>query len=360
MKRPATSIMKKPAAVACTSQVRQRFIAHSSADNRRRYKRNQMRLKRKPAAAASSKVRKKISKYAAVDERAGSRHRLYPCCGKRKALCTCDYTQLHDTLNHDALRDLINYLSTADLLTVKDTVDSGVFLSSVDIQHLSMSMAFRYCLVFRRFSNHSTWAALMPCIRSARVNWNGIRKALQNIIDSDEKMFGGLFYPATLRKYRMLPERRWRACKRMGAADRETLSLRLLLSAIPSKECANYDKNPSRENWRMFVERYQSNVASTTRGLFSDYGMKCALDCLVLGSASRFPDSMISVWPTDCSGYVKAFKKLWRVSVPRDQRFLALCYIFMEVSKHHGGRLRFPEVCMHLCWMLRADAIRDS
>ena len=122
-----------------------------------------------------------------------------------------------------AFLDFMNYLGSADLLTIKDTVDTGFFLSTVDILHLSMSMAFRYCLVFRRFSNHSTWCALMPYITSTQVNWHGIRKALQRIIDADEKMFGGLFYPATLRNYRMLPERRWRACKGMGAADRETL-----------------------------------------------------------------------------------------------------------------------------------------
>ena len=91
----------------------------------------------------------------------------------------------------------------------------------------------------------------------------------------------------------------------MGAADRETLSLRFLFSAIPSRECAKHDKNPSRENWRMFVERYQSNVKSTTAGLFSGYSMKCALDCLVLSSLFRFPDCMISVWPNDCGGYVR-------------------------------------------------------
>ena len=200
----------------------------------------------------------------------------------------------------------------------------------------------------------------MPCITSAQVNWQRIRRAFQRIIDSDEKMFGGLFYPATLKKYRMLPQRCWRACKGMGAADRETLSLRLLLAAIPSEECATYDKNPSRENWRIFSERYQSSVKSTTAGLFSGYAMACALDCLVLSSASRFPDCMISVWPSDCGGYVKAFRKRRRVAVPRDQRFLALCYIFMQVSKHHGGRLRCPAMCMHFCWMQRAKAIRDS
>ena len=253
----------------------------------------------------------------------------------------------------------MKYFSNANLLTIKDTVDTGAFLSSVDTQHLSMSMAFRYCLVFRRFSKLSTWSVLMPCITSPRVDWKRIREALQHIIDSNETIFGSFFYPATLRKYRLLPERRWRACTGMGAADRETLSLRLL-SAIPSRECANYDKNPSRENWRSFVERYQSNVKSTTAGLFSSYSMKCALDCLVLSSLSRFPDSVISVWPSDCGGYVKAFKKLWRVSVPKDKRYLALCYIFMLISKHRGGRLRFPEVCMHFCWMQRAKAIRDT
>ena len=134
----------------------------------------------------------------------------------------------------------------------------------------------------------------------------------------------------------------------MSAAGRETLSLRLLLSAIPSRECANYDKNPCRDNWRMFVACYQSSIKSTTAGLFSGYSMKCALDCLVMSNASRFPDGMISTWPSDCGGYVNAFKKLWRAPVPRDQRFLALCYIFMQVSRHHGGRLRFPEVCMHM------------
>ena len=233
MKRPSASIMKKPAAVACPladpPQVRRRFIAHSPADNRGRRQRQLMRLRRKPAAAACSKVLKRRTKRAAVDNRAGSRHRLYPCCGKRKVSCRCDYTQLHDTVNQGALLDFINYLDTADLLTMNDTVDTGVFLSSVDIQEFSMSMAFRYCLVFRRFNKHSTWSALMPCITSARVDWQGIRKALQHIIDSDEKMFGGLFYPATLRRYRMLPQRRWRACKGMSAAGRDTLSLCLLV-----------------------------------------------------------------------------------------------------------------------------------
>ena len=216
-------------------------------------------------------------------------------------------------LIQDALLDLINYLGTAALLTMNGTVDTGVFLSSVDLQHLSMSMAFRYCLVFRRFNNHSNWSALMPFITSAKVIWQGMRKALQQIRGSGEKMFGGLFYPATLRKYRMLPQRRWRACKGMSAPVRETLSLRLLLSAIPSRECVKYDKNQCRENWRMFVECYQSNIKSPAAGLFSAYSMKCALDCLVMSSASCFPDGMIS-----------AFKKLWRDPVPRDQRFIVL------------------------------------
>ena len=110
----------------------------------------------------------------------------------------------------------------------------------------------------------------------------------------------------------------------------------------------------------MFVECYQSNIKSTTAGLFSGYSMKCALDCLVMSSATRFPDGVFSAWPSNCNGYVTAFKKLWRVPVPRDQRFLALCYIFMHVSRHHGGRLRFPEVCMHLCWVQRAGALLRS
>ena len=203
-------IMKRPSAslLADSPQVRGRFLAQSPADNKRRRQRQVMRNRRKPAAAAGSKVVKKQRKPAAVDNRPGSRHRLFPCCGKRKVFCRCDYTELHDTVDQDALDDFMNYLGNANLLTIKDTVDTGFFLSTVDITQLSMSMAFRYCLVFRRFSNHSTWAALMPCIRSARVNWNGIHKALQNIIDSGEKMFGGLFYPATVRRYRTLPERR--------------------------------------------------------------------------------------------------------------------------------------------------------
>ena len=362
MKRPAGRVMKR---VDC--QVADRFIAGTSADNKRRRQRELMRVRRKAAAKAISvtlqslrKVRAKGKKNDPLNDRVGSRHRIYPCCGKRKALCRCNYTPLRDTLNRDAFRDFIKYLHTAILLTIHGTVDTGPFLSSVNMQHLSTARAFRYCLVFRRFSHHLTWAALMPCITSEQVNWNGIRKALQHITDSDEKLFGGMFYPATLRRYRMQSQDTWRLVEGMSAAERETLSLRLLLSAIPSKQCAKYDKEPNRASWRMFVEQYQANVKSTTVGLFSDYAMKCALDCLVLSSASRFPDGMISTWPCHCDGYVSAFKKLWKAPVPRDQRFLALCYIFMEVSKHHGGRLRFPEVCMHLCWMHRAGAIRDT
>ena len=185
-------------------------------------------LKRPP-----TKVLKKGKQNAAVGHRVGSRHRLYPCCGKCKVSCRYNYTQLRDTSNQDAFLYFINYLGTATLLTMNDTVDTGVFLSSVDLQHLSMSMAFRYCLVFRRFNNHSTWSALMPFITSAQVNWQGIRKALQQIRGSGEKMFGGLFYPATLRRYRMLPQRRWRACKGMSVPVRETLFPSLVVVGDP-------------------------------------------------------------------------------------------------------------------------------
>ena len=73
----------------------------------------------------------------------------------------------------------------------------------------------------------------MPCITSPRVDWKRIREALQHIIDSNETIFGSFFYPATLNKYRLLPERRWRACTGMGAADRETLFPSLVVVSDP-------------------------------------------------------------------------------------------------------------------------------
>lgn len=155
-----------------------RFMSVSTMDARRRYWRQYRRAKRAAAAPkknkkAGTQVRKKpatrarekpvasrsasaacpraaacprsslargVKRPAGEDERSRSRHRMYPCCGKRRSKCVCDFTSIEKRLRKLEWARFVHQLKSARLLTARDTADVGWFLSTYPWQPGKVSL----------------------------------------------------------------------------------------------------------------------------------------------------------------------------------------------------------------------------
>ena len=67
-----------------------------------------------------------------TDERVrdGSRHRIYPCCQRRRAQCCCD-GEVEEYIDQAELAVFEKSLGSAELLKVSDTSDCGAAVSLV-------------------------------------------------------------------------------------------------------------------------------------------------------------------------------------------------------------------------------------
>lgn len=296
-------------------------------------------------------------------ERSKSRHRLYPCCGRRRAQCVCDFSAVARRVQKDALKTFKEQLKDSRLLTARDTADVGWFLARYKWNPGQMPL-WRYFflrLAFRRFNRVSTWEQLAPSFSpQGEPDYEGIAAKLTDMKKRGETIFGGAFFPPTLKQYRFEPAGKWCSCARLSVGDREVVSLKLIEKAIPREMMDAFERTPSRLAFSVWYDAFLAFFATRTRGLFSDYSFKCALDCLTLSGAVQ--DEHISRWPTKCPGYKAPLERLFGKDLPQSQYWDALVWLYREVTIEHGGKLRLPEVLMHLCWSLKrsSDVLRDS
>lgn len=296
-------------------------------------------------------------------ERSKSRHRLYPCCGRRRAQCVCDFSAIARRLQKGAWQTFQAQVKDARLLTARDTADVGWFLSRHPWKPGQMPL-WRYfflCLAFRRFNRVSTWEQLAPSFSpQGEPDYEGIAAKLTDMKKRGETIFGGAFFPPTLKQYRFVPAGKWSSCARLSLGDREVVSFKLMEKAIPREMMDAFERAPSRLAFAMWYDAFLAFFGNCTRGLFSDYSFKCALDCMTLSGAVQ--DEHISRWPTKCPGYKAPLERLFGKDLPQSQYWQALLWVYREVTVGHGGKLRLPEVLMHLCWSLKRDSqvLRDS
>ena len=354
-----------------------RFLSSDDGSVKRRYWRNYRResrscsgvIKKRPSAAcgvsqalkrpAASACGVSQAPAAGTDDRTGSRHRFYPCCGKRRNQCSCDWTWYRSRLREGRLREFLKTVASSELLRGSDTADTGWFLARVacptssasSLQEASLARFWWACIAFRRFSNPDTWEAMERAVLRAPPNWEGVRAALQERADAGETLFGGRFYPSVLKRYRE-EGAAWKAVpRRMSTVDREVLTLQLLHASVPSKACAAYERDPGRAAFAAICNETSEGARAKLSGVWSHYALKCALDVLTL--SGRVPDCHISTWPTDCPSYGDALADMFKAKVDKDSRYEAFCFLFYEAGTQHGGKLRFAEFCMHLCWNIR-------
>jgi hypothetical protein len=74
-----------------------------------------------------------IEKNAGAAGRQGSRHRMYPCCGKRRAQCVCDWTWYRAKVNEANLKKFFQNISESQILRGSDTADTGWFIASLPL-----------------------------------------------------------------------------------------------------------------------------------------------------------------------------------------------------------------------------------
>lgn len=97
-----------------------RFMSNSAADESRRYFRQYRRNARENEPPQQE-----------TQQRSGSRHKLYGCCGKRLSRCVCDFTIVERHLKKAEWQSFLDGVSSGELLTLADTVDVGPILQSI-------------------------------------------------------------------------------------------------------------------------------------------------------------------------------------------------------------------------------------
>jgi hypothetical protein len=285
------------------------------------------------------------------DTRSGSRHKVYPCCGKRRAQCVCDWTAIEHRLDPVALSAFVASVGRAGLLKVADTHDTNSFLE----KHRNEPCLVRFltlAVAYRRFNRPATWDAIEPCFATHRVNWKQLEKTLSTLFDSGAPVFGGVFYAPTLRRFSTDGGNSWQDVpSRMPQAAREALTVRLLIGSIPVTEVRAYIQSPSRETFAAWYDSFLSGVAATTKGCFAQYNMKLVLDLVTC--SGHVPCHHLARWPIQCPGYQGSMARLFP-GLPQAKWLQAFYYLYKSVGPSHG--LRMAEVLMQLCWEKRRAA----
>lgn len=311
-----------------------RFMSNDFAAKRQRYhreywrKRNQERTWKNPS---------------------GSGHKLYPCCGKRRAQCRCTWDVVESHADSEEVAQYLDNVRKAQLLKAGDTMDCRHFFATPGIQELDLLSFMRSCIVFRRFNRPRTWDML--CATNvfpvgARPKWHALERVLRQLF-VEGPVFGGVFYPAVLNQWRVPGTSSWKSARSMDSAARERLSLQVLLDCIPKQAVACYEANPSTETFAAVCDQFMSAVQGSTKGVFSWYSWKVVLD--LLNVSGRVPDHHIgSSWPTACPGYRLTMNRLFPC-LPKQHWLTAFHWLHRQLSPRHGS-LCLAETCMQLCW----------
>jgi hypothetical protein len=268
-------------------------------------------------------------------------------------------------MDRQAVAEFATTLLSAGLLRATDTADTGHFLRmhQQDSTMFDLTNFIMLCIAFRRFGCVETWDAMRATVwlqRTGPPNWPALSAVLVHLFDSGRRVFGGLYYPATLRKY--WADSCWKVVGPMPPAARELLTLQLLwgcLIGAAAPAIAQYEARPSGQTFKHLCVSLMEATRSTTGGCFGEYHLKLLLGLLVC--SGRVPSHHMTYWPTQCPGYTAALQRLFP-GLPPTSWNAAVQYLYRYMGQHHGGHLNIAEVAMHLCWdkRRRSGALADQ
>ena len=210
-------------------------------------------------------------------------------------------------------------------------------------------------------TNMGTFPAARCLPKNRRPLFDQLQDVLLDALAQGDRVRGGIYYPATLRKYRRMGDLRWTslpaASTPLAKAERDRLTMELMWECVPRKAIAAFQKSPSRCTFQAAYRAWRAAVASCTAGVCGDYMCKCQLDCLQ--AIGMVGDRFLSEWPTACPGYLDAMSDMFPAPSSSDT-FACLCWWHAEITKHCP--LRFFESTAQLCWNHRRDtgALREG
>ena len=295
-----------------------------------------------------------------VPRRPGNRHRRYPCCGRRKERCGCDWSAIEARLDSAAWRAFRRRLEQAELKYARDTSDVGVMLGMwmrngahalhcVLVQEPGFAsdyVNFMFRLFVLRRYRMDVWQRLVPAIPPiGEPKWSAIHGVFKSLFHHEKKpkVFPHNFRATTLREY--LQNGKSKSVAGMSREAREVKTLQLLYKALPRQEIKAYAAAACPRTFAAMYDKMKENLNLMLQGVFGDYGLKLMLDLLVLTGAA--PQETLSRWPVACPGYRAALATLFP-GLPESEHLRALYWVHRELRQ--TWPLEFPESCAQLCW----------
>ena len=141
------------------------------------------------------------------DTRTNRRTKRLACCGQERRYCICAKSIEHmiDTHSVDAL---IKDIRKREMLTARDPKDMAFILKELSGANFSISSFMFRCALFRLYSRPGTYTALAKHVRqrqpgSKGPDWRSMQKTLARMYAGLEPVWGGMFYPATLKAVKL-------------------------------------------------------------------------------------------------------------------------------------------------------------
>ena len=234
------------------------------------------------------------------DERTSRRTKRLPCCGRERRYCKCAQEVEH--LFNDVACDMLAAQAyQRNLLTKLDPQDMSFILRALHQSKLPIPGFLFHSVLFRMYSKESTYRALSEYAGAAQPgkdepNWPGMEAALAKLYAGSDAVWGGMFYPATLRAAKDKTGRRrklqsatptqqakwdmhvfttvWAAlCKYESAATYMKQRQRCSSTCWKQK-----DVDAARGAYERWYDCFYDHMDNHTKGGFGDYAMKCILD----------------------------------------------------------------------------------
>jgi hypothetical protein len=215
--------------------------------------------------------------------------------------------------------------------------------------------------MYRYHNNPTLWQHLVEhviIVAGAMPNWKMLGTAFQDAWAAHKShgttVFGGRYIPPVLVKYMDTHTNTWKPAKGLSQAARDALAYQLLWEAAPVRALQEYETSESharRTAYTNVFRQFRENTAATMQGVVGDYLHNCILDLLF--TAHWMHESDITIWPSNCPGYLATLKILFP-GLPRSKDAMdTLFFIFREACRCQGKRrLLFPGVMALLCWWI--------
>jgi len=309
-------------------------------------------------------------------------------------------------LKEKALDRLVDDIKSRELLTPRDPKDMSYICKKLQDQRFTIHTFWFHCALFRMHSNPDTYEALCKHADALQLggkppNWSGMQASLARCYRLG-KVWGGMFYPSTLRAGKT-KGKRWCTFRKVRTpaqkAKRDVLAFKIVWEGItagatqpggktagatqPGDRLTQYFKcrkalsvdhtfkacDKARTAFAAFYDAFDLHMQTHTKGWWGQYSFKIMLDVAcymslpsIKDNDSVFPDAVLSRWPINCPAYTPALKQLLKPKFQKELQKKALkrqllMHVHRVLSHRLGANIHnFASTTAQLCWEKRSKA----